>query len=141
MAKYELKTKITDQNVTEFLSKVEPEQKRIDAFEILDLMRDVTGHEPKMWGPSIIGFGQYHYKYASGQEGDLMAAGFSPRKAKHSLYIMGGIENYPELMSKLGKYKNGKSCLYVNKLDDIDRSVLKQLIKDSYEYITNKTWP
>ena len=94
-----------------------------------------------MWGPSIIGFGSYHYVYESGQEGDFMATGFSPRKAKHSLYIIGGVENYPQLTSKLGKFKNGKSCLYVNKLSDIDKEVLKQLIKESYNYITNKTWP
>lgn len=141
MAKYELKTKITDASVTEFLDKVEPEQKRLDAYEILDIMKEVTGDEPKMWGPSIIGFGEYHYVYASGQEGDFMATGFSPRKAKHSLYIMGGVENYPELTAKLGKYKNGKSCLYVNKLADIDKEVLKELIKVSYDYIKNKTWP
>lgn len=141
MAKYELKTKITDASVTEFLDKVEPEQKRLDAYEILDLMKEVTGEPPKMWGPSIIGFGTYHYKYASGQEGDFMATGFSPRKAKHSLYIMGGVENYPELLSKLGKYKNGKSCLYVNKLADIDKEVLKDLVKESYDYIRNKKWP
>ena len=113
MAKYELKTKVTDVNVNEFLNNVEPEQKRLDAFEILDLMKKVTGQEPKMWGSSIIGFGQYHCKYESGQEGDFMAAGFSPRKAKRSLYIMGGIENYPKLTPKLGKFKNRKSCLYI----------------------------
>ncbi len=141
MAKYELKTKVNDASVSDFLNKVEPEQKRLDAFEILDIMKEVTGHEPKMWGGSIIGFGQYHYKYASGQEGDFLATGFSPRKAKHSLYIMGGIENYPELMSKLGKFKNGKSCLYINKLADIDKETLRELIKTSYDYITNKTWP
>ena len=141
MAKYELKTKVTDASVTAFLDAVEPEQKRLDAFEILDIMKEVTGDEPKMWGPSIIGFGSYHYVYESGQEGDFMATGFSPRKAKHSLYIIGGVENYPQLTSKLGKFKNGKSCLYVNKLSDIDKDVLKQLIKESYNYITNKTWP
>lgn len=141
MAKYELKTKVTDASVTAFLDAVEPEQKRLDAFEILDIMKEVTGDEPKMWGPSIIGFGSYHYVYESGQEGDFMATGFSPRKAKHSLYIIGGVENYPHLTSKLGKFKNGKSCLYVNKLSDIDKDVLKQLIKESYNYITNKTWP
>ncbi len=141
MAKYELKTKVTDTSVSAFLNAVEPEQKRLDAFEILDIMKEVTGDEPKMWGPSIIGFGSYHYVYESGQEGDFMAIGFSPRKAKHSLYLIGGVENYPKLTSKLGKFNNGKSCLYVNKLSDIDKDVLKQLIKESYNYITNKTWP
>ena len=141
MAQYELKTKLNNASVREFISQVEPEQKRIDAFEIIDLLADVTNEEPKMWGASIVGFGQYHYKYESGQEGDFMAVGFSPRKAKHSIYIMGGIENYPKLMSKLGKYKNGKSCVYINKLADIDKDILRQLVKESVDYITNKTWP
>tara|TARA_B110000879_G_scaffold106054_1_gene142784 strand:+ start:3471 stop:3917 length:447 start_codon:yes stop_codon:yes gene_type:complete len=141
MAKYELKTKVTDVNLTEFLNKVEPDQKRLNAFEILDSMKKVTGQEPKMWGSSIIGFGQYHCKYESGQEGDFMAAGFSPRKAKRSLYIMGGIENYPKLTPKLGKFKNRKPCLYIQKLADIDKSVVEKLVREPYDYITNKTWP
>jgi len=141
MANYELKTKLNDSSVMEFINLVEPEQKRLDAFEIIDLMSEVTGEEPKMWGTNIVGFGQYHYKYASGQEGDFMAIGFSPRKAKHSLYIMGGFDRYRELMEKLGKFKTGKSCLYVTKLKDIDKEVLKVIVKESVEYITNKTWP
>ncbi len=104
-------------------------------------MREVTGEEPKMWGTNIIGFGTYHFKYASGQEGEFMASSFSPRKAKHSIYIMSGFSNYPNLMEKLGKFKTGKSCLYVNKLSDIDLSILRILIKESVNYITNKTWP
>jgi hypothetical protein len=141
MAKYELKTKVNNANVVEFLNKVEPEQKRNDAFQLLDLMTEITGHEAKMWGSSIIGFGQYHYKYASGQEGDFMAIGFSPRKAKHSIYIMAGFTRYEELLAKLGKHKTGKGCLYVNKLADIDLDVLKELVTDSYQYIINKKWP
>ncbi len=141
MAKYELKTKVTDVNVNEFLNKVESEQKRLDAFEISDLMKKVTGQEPKMWGSSIIGFGQYHYKYENGQEDDFIATGFSPREAKHSLYIMRGIENSPNLTPKLGKFKNGKSCLYIQKLVDTDKCVLQQLVRESRDYITNKTWP
>lgn len=141
MGKYELKTKVNDASVVEFLNKVEPEHKRIDAFELLDIMTEITGHEAKMWGASIIGFGQYHYKYASGQEGDFMAVGFSPRKAKHSIYIMAGFEKSEELLLKLGKHKIGKGCLYVNKLADIDKSVLKELIEYSYNYIINKKWP
>jgi hypothetical protein len=141
MAKYELKTKITDASVKEFLNKVEPQSKREDAFELLDIFKEVTGEDPKMWGPSIIGFGQYHYVYKTGHEGDMCATGFSPRKAKHSLYIMSGFDNYNELMDKLGKYSTGKSCLYINKLADIDKGVLKQLIAESYNYIINKTWP
>lgn len=141
MAKYELKTKITDASVKEFLNKVELDSKREDAFELLDIFKEVTGEDPKMWGPSIIGFGQYHYVYKTGHEGDMCATGFSPRKAKHSLYIMSGFDNYNELMDKLGKYSTGKSCLYINKLADIDNVVLKQLIAESYNYIINKTWP
>lgn len=141
MAKYELKTKLNDSSVEEFINNVEPEQKRLDAFEIIDLLSEVTGEQPKMWGTSIVGFGQYHYKYASGQEGDFMAVGFSPRKTKHSLYIMSGFSNYEDLLSKLGKHKIGKSCLYVNKLADIDKEVLKVIVRESVDYITNKTWP
>ena len=91
-----------------------------------------------MWGPSIIGFGTYHYKYASGREGDWMLTGFSPRKTKHSLYIMAGFKRFDDLMQKLGKYKTGKSCLYVNKLEDIDEEVLRQLIRESMEYMKEK---
>ncbi|MCB0482357.1 MAG: DUF1801 domain-containing protein [Flavobacteriales bacterium] len=141
MPKYELKTKVTDASVIDFINTLEDERKNEDAFELLDIFAEITGEEPKMWGPSIIGYGTYHYKYASGQEGDFMAAGFSPRKAKHTIYIMSGFDTHPELMAKLGKYKTGKSCLYVNKLTDIDLSVLKELIHASYVWIKNKQWP
>lgn len=141
MSNYELKTKVTNVSVIDFINAVGHDQKKEDAYVLLDLLAEITGEEPKMWGPSIIGFGTYHYKYASGQEGDFMAAGFSPRKAKHSIYIMSGFDAHPELMAKLGKYKTGKSCLYVNKLSDIDLNVLKELIHESYQWIKNKKWP
>ena len=141
MAKNENKTQITNQSVEAFLNGVENEKRRNDSFKVLELMRQIMGHEPKMWGPSIIGFGTYHYKYASGREGDFLATGFSPRKTALTLYIMAGFSNYDELMGKLGKFKTGKSCLYVKNLEDINLQVLKKLIKSSYVYITTKKWP
>jgi hypothetical protein len=135
---YELKTKVNDVSVEGFLNKVEDEKKRNDAFEVLKLMKEVTGEKPKMWGPSIVGFGTYRYKYASGQEGDWMITGFSPRKTSLTLYIMPGFSRYEELMQKLGKYKTGKSCLYINKLTDVDLDILKTLIKESVDYMKEK---
>ena len=137
----ELKTKINDGDVKDFLNSVENEEKRKDCFTILNLMKTITGEEAKMWGTSIIGFGSYHYKYASGREGDFMATGFSPRKQNITLYIMGGFKNYDNLMKKLGKHSTGKSCLYIKKLDDIDQDVLKELITESVKYIKEKEWP
>lgn len=131
----ELKTKKNDASVEDFLNAVESEKKRADSFKILEIMREVTGEEPKMWGGSIVGFGTYHYKYTSGHEGDWPLAGFSPRKQNLSLYIMAGFKRYEELMSKLGKYKTGKSCLYINKLEDVNRDVLKELITESVEWM------
>ena len=141
MAQNENKTQITNQSVEAFLNGVENEKRRKDSFKVLELMQQITGHEPKMWGPSIIGFGTYHYKYASGREGDFLAMGFSPRKTALTLYIMSGFSNYNELMCKLGKFKTGKSCLYVKNLEDLNLEILKELIKTSYDYITNKKWP
>ncbi|MEQ8417237.1 MAG: DUF1801 domain-containing protein [Imperialibacter sp.] len=135
---YELKTKVNDVSVEGFLDKVEDEKKRNDAFEVLKLMKEVTGEKPKMWGSSIVGFGTYRYKYASGQEGDWMITGFSPRKTSLTLYIMPGFGRYEELMQKLGKYKTGKSCLYINKLTDVDIDVLKTLVKESVDYMKDK---
>ena len=131
----ELKTKRNDASVEDFLSSIEHEQKRQDAFTISALMQEVTGSEPQMWGTSIIGFGSYHYKYASGREGDFMLVGFSPRKQNLTLYIMPGFEHYDELLNKLGKHKIGKSCLYINKLADVDQDVLRQLVKHSVEHM------
>lgn len=130
----EAKTVATDVDVRDYISQVEPERKREEA-EVLDaLFRKVTGQTPRMWGPSIIGYGAYHYRYASGHEGDMCRQGFSPRKAKHSLYILNcGDENeekaFAPLLAKLGKHSMGKACLYVNKLADIDLAVLEDMIR------------
>ena len=131
----ELKTKKTDQSVETFLSGVADEKKRQDCFTVLKLMKQVTGREPKMWGSSIVGFGSYHYKYQSGREGDWFLTGFSPRKQNLTLYIMPGFARYEALMKKLGKYKTGKSCLYVKKIEDIDLQTLRELVKQSVEYV------
>jgi hypothetical protein len=133
----ELKTQKNDASVEAFLNGVENQKRREDAFVILDLMKKITKSEPSMWGSSIIGFGSYHYKYASGREGDWFLVGFSPRKQSMSLYIMSGFKRYDEILSKLGKYKTGKSCLYINKLEDIDMNVLEQLISASVEHLQN----
>jgi hypothetical protein len=131
----ELKTKKTNDSVEAFLNSVEHDKRRADAFKVLELMKEVTGKEPKMWGSSIVGFGDYHYKYESGREGDWFLTGFSPRKQNLSLYIMAGFDEYNELLDKLGKYKTGKACLYINKLEDVDLPTLKQLVKKSAEHV------
>lgn len=131
----ELKTKVNDADVNDFLNKIDDEKKRADAFEILGIFKEVTGAEPKMWGGSIIGFGDYHYKYESGREGDWFEAGFSPRKQNFSIYILSGLACRGEYLSKLGKYKTGKSCLYIKKLDDIDKNVLREIIENSVKSI------
>jgi Domain of unknown function (DU1801) len=132
----ELKTKVNEASVEDFLSSIPDEKKRRDAFEVLGLMQDVTKEKAKMWGGSIVGFGSYHYKYASGHEGDSCLTGFSPRKQNLTIYISGGFERYDELMQQLGKYKTSKgACLYVNKLEDIKLPVLKKLIKASVDQL------
>ena len=134
----ELKTKLNDGSVEKFLNSVKEENKKSDCFEILKMMKQITKEEPKMWGSSIIGFGNYHYKYASGREGDWFITGFSPRKQSLTIYIMPGFKRYDELMSKLGKYKTGKACLYIKQLEDIDVNVFKELIKQSVKYMEDK---
>lgn len=134
----ELKTKQNDQSVTDFLRAVPDERRRDDSFIILDLMKEITGQEPKMWGDSIIGFGNYHYKYATGREGDWFVTGFSPRKQNLTLYIMSGFDEYDELLKKLGKYKTGKACLYINKLADVEISVIKELIQKSVAHLSGQ---
>ncbi|MFW9938025.1 MAG: DUF1801 domain-containing protein [Candidatus Thorarchaeota archaeon] len=136
----ELKTKPTDKSVDAFLKKVENPRKRNDSYEILNIMKEITQEEPIMWGDSIIGFGTYHYKYKSGREGDWLLTGFSPRKQNLTLYIMSGFEIYNSLLKKLGKYKTGKSCLYINKLQDVDKDILKQIVKESVIYM-KKLYP
>ncbi|MBD3298968.1 MAG: DUF1801 domain-containing protein [candidate division Zixibacteria bacterium] len=117
--------------VQDVLDRIADEQQREDAQVLLKMMKSVTRKEPVLWGPGMIGFGSYHYKYDSGREGDWFLTGFSPRKNNLSIYIMAGFDRYPELMDKLGKYKTGKSCLYVKRLDDIDLKILKQLVTQS----------
>ncbi len=133
----EPKTRPDDASINEFLQGVENEQRRKDSFEVLDLMKRATGEEPVMWGGSIVGFGSYHYTYASGREGDWLAAGFSPRKQALTLYIMSGFSKHDELMSRLGKHTTGKSCLYIKKLTDIDMDVLEELVRLSVESVTS----
>jgi hypothetical protein len=135
--KAELKTKVNDASVEGFLNSVTDEQKREDCFEILKLMKQVTKETPKMWGSSIVGFGSYHYKGASGREGDWMLTGFSPRKQNLTLYIMGGFNSNKDLLKKLGKYKTSVGCLYIKKLDDVDRKVLKELVAESVRTMKN----
>jgi len=127
----ELKTKVNDASVEGFLNSVTDEQKRADCFEILNLMAQVTGEPPKMWGSSIVGFGSYHYKGAGGREGDWMLTGFSPRKQNLTLYIFGGFDNFQDILHNLGKYKTSVGCLYIKKLSDVDRNLLKELIAAS----------
>jgi hypothetical protein len=131
MAKAELKTKVNNASVTKFLNSVTDEQKRNDCFEILKMMKQVTKEEPKMWGPSIVGFGSYHYKGKSGREGDWMLTGFSPRKQNLTLYLMGGFDTHAALLKQLGKFTTGAGCLYIKKLDDVNRKVLKDLVTAS----------
>lgn len=134
----ENKTQPTDQSVKSFIDSLDDQQKIADSWSLLELMKEVTGCEPKMWGPSIIGFDQYHYKYESGREGDWLKTGFSPRKREFSIYIMSGFKRHKELMEKLGKHRTGKSCLYVKKLEDIDMDVLKELVEESVKYMDEK---
>ncbi len=130
----ELKTKKNQASVEAFINKVEHVGKRNDALEILEMMMDITKEKPKMWGTSIIGFGDVRYKYASGREGDWFKVGFSPRKANISLYLMGcDISKADSILSRLGKYKTGKGCLYINKLSDVNVDVLNELIKEGFE--------
>ncbi len=131
----ELKTQKNDASVTAFLNTIEDEKKRADSFALLKLFEEVTGEPATMWGPSIVGFGSYHYKGASGREGDWMLTGFSPRKQNLTLYIMAGFDRYDELMARLGKHSTGKSCLYIKRLEDVDQAVLRELISQSAEHM------
>ncbi|MDH3430467.1 MAG: DUF1801 domain-containing protein [Gammaproteobacteria bacterium] len=127
----ENKTKATKASVSAFLNAIKDTRQRADAKKVAAMMRKATGKRARMWGTSIVGFGSYHYKYASGHEGDWALVGFSPRKQNLVVYIMPGVAEFPELMSKLGKYKIGKSCLYLKKLEDVDEAVLQKLIDQS----------
>ena len=129
----DMKTKPTDVKAEDFLEAVEHPTRKADGFELLKIMKEITKKEPVMWGPSIVGFGSYHYKYATGREGDWPITGFSPRKQRLTVYIMPGFDEYEDLLERLGKHKVGVSCLYINKLADVDISVLKELIAKSVE--------
>ncbi|MEQ9216677.1 MAG: DUF1801 domain-containing protein [Cyclobacteriaceae bacterium] len=132
------KTLPNDSNVNAFIESVDEDKKRVDSFKLMEIMQEITREPPKMWGSSIVGFGNYHYKYESGREGDFFIVGFSPRKQNLTLYIMPGFERYGKLMANLGKYKTGKSCLYVKSLDEVDLEVLKELIGESVSYMNKK---
>lgn len=142
MAKSENKTQPTDVSPADFLTTVEPQRRRDDGFALLEFFNDVTGLKPRMWGPSIIGYGRYHYRYDSGREGEFMLTGFSPRKSALSLYVMSGFSNRADKLERLGKHKTGKSCLYVNKLADVDLGVLKEIVLDDLAYMraNYQTW-
>ncbi|MCY4477909.1 MAG: DUF1801 domain-containing protein [Gammaproteobacteria bacterium] len=132
------KTAPNDASVDAFLESVDNERRREDARTVTAMMKRITGWEPTMWGPSIVGFGEYHYRYDSGREGDFLITGFSPRKNALTIYIMPGFTRHDALMKKLGKHKTGRSCLYINKLDDVDLSVLEELIGSSVNYMVEK---
>ena len=123
------KTQPTAVRVADFLEQVEPGRKRDEARRLDAIFRETTGFAPVMWGPSMIGYGRYHYVYASGRKGDFLATGFSPRKSAHSIYILPGYADFGDILGRLGKHKTGKSCLYVTKLADIDEDVLRELIR------------
>jgi hypothetical protein len=129
MAQAQNKTVATDADVTAFLTSVENDTRRQDALALDAMFRRVTGWSPRMWGPTMVGYGQYHYRYETGREGDFLATGFSPRKASLSVYIMPGYQDYAPILERLGKHKLGKSCLYINKLADVDTDVLEELIR------------
>ena len=130
----ELKTQKTRASVAKFLASIEDEKRRKDSRAVLKMMKEITGDKPEMWGPAIIGFGSYHYTYASGREGDWFLTGFSPRKQALTLYIMSGFSKYDALLKKLGKFKTGKACLYIKKLEDIHLPTLEELIRRSVEH-------
>ena len=134
----ELKTKLNNASVEKFLKGVADTKKREDSFAILEMMKKITKDEPKMWGPSIVGFGKYHYKYESGREGEMCITGFSPRKQSLTIYIMPGFKKYEALMKELGKHTTGKSCLYIKRLEDVDMKVLKELVASSFKYMKEK---
>jgi hypothetical protein len=138
----EIKTQPTKVSVTDFINSIDDREKRSDARNVAAMMRRATGKRARMWGTSIVGFGTYQYKYASGREGDFFLTGFSPRKQALTVYIMAGFSRFDRLMKKLGKHKKGKSCLYVKRLADVDQGVLEQLINESVKFMRKnyETW-
>lgn len=137
----ELKTKPTDADVNAFLQSIADERKRQDSYTLLHLLQEITGATPRLWGDSIVGFGDYRYVYASGRTGDWFVTGFSPRKQNLTLYVMGGFESHADLLAKLGKHKLGKGCLYINKLQDIDQNILRSLLETSVVEASKHTGP
>lgn len=135
----ELKTKKNKKSVAAFLKPIADDGKRKDAKTIMKMMNRITKEAPTMWGDSIVGFGSYHYVYDSGREGDSFVTGFSPRKRNLTLYVMSGFKRHDTLMKRLGKYKTGKSCLYINMLDDVDTDVLEELVKESVKHMRKTT--
>ena len=133
----ELKTQKNDASVEAFLNAIPDERKRRDCFTLVELMREVTGAEPTMWGDSIVGFGEYHYTYANGRAGDWFVAGFAPRKQNLTLYIMAGFNEYDELLGKLGKHSTGKSCLYIKQMEDVDMTALRDLVAASVQHMVD----
>lgn len=142
MAKAQNKTKPTECSPGLFIASLENETRRRDAARLLEIFSSATGLAPKMWGPSIIGYGRYHYKYESGREGDFLMTGFSPRKANLVLYILPGYRDMSDILARLGKHKIGKSCLYINKLADVDVVLLEEIIREGVQYMRAKyeTW-
>jgi hypothetical protein len=129
------KTCATENSVAEFLAGIPDDERRSDAEQLVELMGKITGKAPMMWGSSIIGFDQYHYKYESGREGDWAAAAFSPRKSSLTIYFADGLSRHSELLDQLGTHKTGKGCLYIKRLSDVNRDVLAKLIEESYQYV------
>lgn len=138
----ENKTKATGASVTAFINSIDDRQKRADVRKVAAMMRKATGKRARMWGPSIVGYGTYHYKYESGREGDFLITGFSPRKQALTVYVIPGFSHFDTLMKKLGKYKTGRSCLYIKHLSDIDEKILEQLINRSVKHMRKhyETW-
>lgn len=136
----ELKTKVNKASVDKFINNIKDERVRQDCRRVVEIMQKATKAEPKMWGTSIVGFGSYHYKYASGREGDWFLVGFSPRKQNLTIYLTYGFEEYDSLLKKLGKHSTGKSCLYVKRLEDVDLKVLAELVAKSVRHM-RKTHP
>ena len=132
------KTVKTEASVEAFIDSVTDEQKHRDSLEMIGMMRKITGHEPKMWGSSLVGFGQYHYKYASGREGDFFITEFSPRNTALTVYVMPGFDGYKDQLARLGPHKTGKSCLYLKNLEAVDRGVLEEIIRDSVAFMQDK---
>jgi hypothetical protein len=138
----ENKTQPTKASVTAYINAIEDTERRADARKVAAMMRKATGKRARMWGPAIVGYGTYHYKYESGREGDFMITGFASRKQALTVYIMPGFEKFDGLMRKLGKFKTGKSCLYIKRLSDVDEKVLERLINESVQYMRKhyETW-